>query len=1247
MPVTVRNTATEMTLFLLLMSVMSSNSHELPNCDFNFTYSGQHVVYNFSRLSRQESWQTTNGRHRASISVCHPLPTPSQCPNSSLCVSGQQDTVWNVTISSSGPYQQAPQSRRDRPVLQLVGMQSCRGDKNYSAEFYLNCSSVEEGPFLIDVTESCTLLVMWQTSAACPVDTNCVFDGINFSSLRHSDYYEVEGVGGQKFQLNVCGPVRSAVCSATDHVTACEIGKNNSVTIIGRLDGSHVQMYQQKGIVLTYRNLSKGVTTEIHFLCNRSAVNTNPKFIGMSGKTYSFELETPLACRTWPQECMVLDNNGGRIDMSPLSKSYGNWVSQPSSTGVQYHINVCGPLNPVLAHNCSDGAVGACRTDPHSSVSLGYMSGGLRITESDTVILEYTGGSKCPSGGRYSMHIEFLCSRVVGVPVFLKETADCVHHFSWETPVSCPSLVAVSQNCIVKEKQYGNVFDLTVLHIPHGGYNLSTEQGDSYNINVCGPLNGTCNGQEASVCLTTRDKQSFAIGRVNRTVLYDNGGLRFMLHGEGCKSGKNSSNVMIILLCRQGKDWGQPELFSQDGDCNFYYVWYTGAACPPHQSVDCSVMHDGQFYDLSPLSDSMSNHVVVQTQMNVKFLLNVCHSVVFGKDASCQYTSAACLVNMSNPNPTTRFTNIGDVGSSPYFEDGKLKLKYERGAICLDPEGPDHMSSIITFECDPNTNYAPELLPGDVCVYEFLWRTPAACPVNVRTEQPHEDDSCTVVVPGTNNRINLRALRNNVTMVSDSEGYNYTFVVCGNLSSSPCGSSGVGVCQFKAQDPSHFSSAGVGNSHLHYSQGSISLEYTDGDPCRNGMKRSTKIVFVCELNGFERVVFIDESDSCKYLINWYTDLACNTQVECSTPVSTDSPPVSLTPLIRLDENYKVQVGNDTVIYINMCRPLLPVQGLSCPGGSSACIAHLHNDSLTDEKSLGFAAGPVKGDKGKASIMYALGSVCDSGPNYSSKIEFECDPKSGQGHPEFKTLTDDCQYQFVWKTSVTCEPFIKDVSVSDGQCVLNNEQVNASMDLKTLGQHGMMQVQGFSVNLCSMEAVLHTSSGKSYGTLTSVVFDYQQQQMRLLFTRGANCTSTEVYKSQLLLNCDRDAGSDEPRVLTKNDCSVVMEWQNAAVCELVVPTSGHSVFHSEDTSSSSAGLVVGPIVLVAVLCLLVLYFRKPANCKHLRSRVTSVFSVRHNGQFYYSRLEAADEASQLLVSQMDGQESDSDDELLRM
>jgi hypothetical protein len=54
-------------------------------------------------------------------------------------------------------------------------------------------------------------------------------------------------------------------------------------------------------------------------------------------------------------------------------------------------------------------------------------------------------------------------------------------------------------------------------------------------------------------------------GRVNKTVLYDNGGLRFELYGEGCKSGKNNSTVIIILLCWQGTDMGRPELLSQVG----------------------------------------------------------------------------------------------------------------------------------------------------------------------------------------------------------------------------------------------------------------------------------------------------------------------------------------------------------------------------------------------------------------------------------------------------------------------------------------------------------------------------------------------------------------------------------------------------------------------------------------------------------------------------------------------------------
>lgn len=52
MLVAVKHTATEMKLllfFVLCMFVMSSHSSELENCEFNFTFSGQPVVYNFSR----------------------------------------------------------------------------------------------------------------------------------------------------------------------------------------------------------------------------------------------------------------------------------------------------------------------------------------------------------------------------------------------------------------------------------------------------------------------------------------------------------------------------------------------------------------------------------------------------------------------------------------------------------------------------------------------------------------------------------------------------------------------------------------------------------------------------------------------------------------------------------------------------------------------------------------------------------------------------------------------------------------------------------------------------------------------------------------------------------------------------------------------------------------------------------------------------------------------------------------------
>ena len=47
-------------------------------------------------------------------------------------------------------------------------------------------------------------------------------------------------------------------------------------------------------------------------------------------------------------------------------------------------------------------------------------------------------------------------------------------------------------------------------------------------------------------------------------------------------------------------------------------------------------------------------------------------------------------------------------------------------------------------------------------------------------------------------RVNLRTLRNSTRTVSDSKGHNYTFVVCGNLTSDCGGSGDVGECVYRA-----------------------------------------------------------------------------------------------------------------------------------------------------------------------------------------------------------------------------------------------------------------------------------------------------------------------------------------------------------------------------------------------------------------------------------------------------------------
>jgi hypothetical protein len=80
-------------------------------------------------------------------------------------------------------------------------------------------------------------------------------------------------------------------------------------------------------------------------------------------------------------------------------------------------------------------------------------------------------------------------------------------------------------------------------------------------------------------------------------------------------------------------------------NCQFFMVWNHPKACPPYNEISCSVRDElGQLYDLSDLSSRSANREARDRNGRRSGLqLNVCRSVVFGRDSACEPTSGACM----------------------------------------------------------------------------------------------------------------------------------------------------------------------------------------------------------------------------------------------------------------------------------------------------------------------------------------------------------------------------------------------------------------------------------------------------------------------------------------------------------------------------------------------------------------------------------------------------------------------------
>uniref|UniRef100_A0A3Q3MKC2 Insulin-like growth factor 2 receptor n=1 Tax=Mastacembelus armatus TaxID=205130 RepID=A0A3Q3MKC2_9TELE len=1170
----------------------------------------QYDLSSLSRPSSDSNWapldliDTTN-RKKYYINICRPInPVPGCDQHASVCqtkyISEQGSSKEVVSVSNMGVFKRGPTIEgRGRLLLEYTDGSVCMSDGQkltYTTRIQLVCSKSTSDPLFL-MYQNCTAHFTWETTAACAIhttkDNSCaVVDPntgykFNLQRLTTKTGYKTSA-NGKDFLVNICSDVAEcgrgmAGCELEDGHPSSQVGVEKTV------------QYSTDGLLqLTYKGTlddSTGNTdTEVSF-------NTG-NFVYMSSlpnhvvHNVLFEFSTALACAPVPVDCEFSDTHGNKYDLRRLIRDEDDspWIPLDTEKGKSrsFYINVCKPLPPV--NDCPVGPVAACGVIDGKSLNLGYIQSNPQVAEGGSISIVYQKGDPCGSTSHYSTRIIFQCDS--------NPVNGCEYVFIWRTSEACPIRTSQGENCQVRDPKSGYEFDLSSLK----GKDYPVRSGKYiYHLSVCGGLqrnvcfNKGTGSELVSSCQADGDKHKIA-GR-------EFAGYQLILNytnGETCHRIYNRSTE-IHFTCHP--DRHPVKFFKETSDCTYLFNWPTALACIPVKTTSCSYNDGhGHSYDLSSLAMDSRNWEVEpsSTDTNKQFYINVCRSLVQqGGQCSwkCPSSSASCL------KVGQQYVSLGQVESGPTWDGSVLKLQYTSGQEC--PDGSRNRSSIIRFDCDRDkVDSRPTLISAiEDCVYTFMWKTAAACPLNST-----QHDDCRVTNPATGHLFDLNALNTEggYTVYDHRDQkkmyQQYLTLTC-------CEMCVVAVC---IKDTTTAVSAGQASRKLSYKDHVLELTYEGGSPCPANpeLKHNTIIHFVC------RSFLIDSNpETCTHFFSFHTPLVCEQPVKCS--VQNGSALIDLTPLIHVSGYYTAaghsqnnkDVGSPD-FYINLCLPLNPIPGVTCPPGSAVCMDPDNGPPVDIGRTT---SGPyIKGSTGEVFITYNSSTKCAADPaqNYTSTILFTCQRGLELGSPQMLRL-QECVYWFEWATAVVCS----DATQTSG-CQLTDSQLQFTFDLSSLS--GEIHLPGpsssYHINVCGSvaepacknSAVCQVSgsgsdkSAASFGISKAMTMDFRHEEQAVLMQYGGGdpcppvttngevcvfpfilmkksytectkdgrtdgrkwCATTANYdtdrkwgfcvsgkrQSSILFTCDQSAGHGTPQLLSETaGCSTTFQWKTSAVC----------------------------------------------------------------------------------------------------
>ncbi|XP_071800837.1 cation-independent mannose-6-phosphate receptor-like [Asterias amurensis] len=877
------------------------------------------------------------------------------------------------------------------------------------------------------------------------------------------------------FYMNLCNNVRGTVAAtqcSSDTSSIClkqeniytNVGTHNgTITATANEGGGGFRLDYRGGVCSSVASESTAVPemwqTTIEFKCDKTL--GSPIFIGQSNCTYFFEWHSTVACKSSPAvnevRCSLYDNNYKKRDLSPLIKERGGYKVD-SHIDAELYINVCRDITPFgPTASCLSGSAGCTITNTTQAdgtvtsvpKDVGQPDHELQWVNNNRLQLTYTSKTR-PSGCRSlpQVTILFECPREGGrnegnQNPKLISSINCNYEVEWITEYACEADMLTTSDCKFSKDIHGIDLDLSVLTKDPGTYTADNDASYRYFMDVCSDMGIPCGNrlEKGAVCQEDKSNNYRSVAGVDskHVLSYSDGELTLTYKwGDICDHNGFQRTSIISFECNQtASDSGKGSpVFVTETECSYFFEWQTKYACLDHLvGKSCRVDHGGQHYDLSPLTHEVGSNWQAlsgpheESSEDGHYFINVCADIL--PENNCPDNSAACFV----PDKAgSTAVSLGEYKESPVFRNGHLTLTYYNGSTDGSSTCNGRVQTVITFTCAyGDLESAPSFVRKslDQCLYEFEWRTAAACPLGHKwgTDCRVFDDDA-----GFSFDLSRLTTTTNYTVVGDD--YTYLLNVCGALSGTPCnveGNEGVAACQVQNTGERTWALGKV-NTSLEYFDGILKLTYLDGEAYHStgdeeGPKRRTEIEFLCAPDQDPGKLEFKYEASNAYVFNWFTKYACPEEpIECvvTNEDQNDHNQYDLSSLSKSleEENWSFVDDSDPhgdrkKYYINVCRPINPVKG--CGAFAGVCQTEFNND----EESVVLASmgvpksQPEIESEGHILLTYVNGSVCGENKRVESRIHFSCRKGALGSSPRLLEKVNDCLYSFIWETEAAC------------------------------------------------------------------------------------------------------------------------------------------------------------------------------------------------------------------------------------